>query len=93
MNSMIEALPDHHPFKPGCLFELSRLFESAGKPEEQKPLLVHALTIERLRGDDRAIALALRELSDPNWGLDLYKEGVQQWEEVLEIFKRAEDTG
>ena len=59
---MIEALPGHHPFKPGCLFELSRLFESAGNPEEQKPLLVHALTIERSRGDDRAIALALREL-------------------------------
>ena len=88
----IEGLRDDHPSKPQCLIELSRLFEAVGNFVEEKRLLVHALMLQRVRGDDDQVAQTLRFLSDANRLLHLYKEGIQQAEEALEIHKRLGDT-
>jgi len=83
----IEGLPDHHHSKPQCLFELSGLFHSVGNYMKQKRVLVHALKLWRERGDDLHVARTLGALSDANRQLGLYKEGIQQAKEVLEIYK------
>ena len=87
----IEKLPDHHRFKPKCLFQLSQLFCSVGNPVECKRLLTRALKIWRERGDDLEIANALGYLSDANRLLGLHKEGICQAKEALGIFKRLDD--
>ncbi|KAF9783172.1 hypothetical protein BJ322DRAFT_1156114 [Thelephora terrestris] len=88
----IEGLPDGHQSKANCLFELSTLFRSIGNWAEEKRLLVHTLTLEREKGDDVWVARTLRFLCDVNRMLGLYKEGIQQAEEALEIYKRSRDT-
>jgi tetratricopeptide (TPR) repeat protein len=84
----IEGLPDDHPSKPECLFELSRLFDSVGNHVEAKRLLIHTLDLWRGRGDDINVADILLSLADVNRLLDLDKEGIQQVEEALEIYER-----
>ena len=88
LKSRIEGLPDHHPSKPGCLSQLSRLFQSVGNHTERKRLLTHSLKLERARGDRPKIALTLRGISDANRLLGLYEEGEKQAKEALEIFER-----
>ena len=88
----IEGLRDDHPSKPQCLIELSRLFGAVGNFVEEKRLLVHALMLQRVRGDDDQVAQTLRFLSDANRLLHLYKEGIQQAEEASEIYKRLGNT-
>ena len=87
----IEGLPDNHRSKPKCLLQLSRLFKSVGNQIEHKRLLVYTLKLWRERGDDRWIADTLRFLSDANRMLGLYKEGIEQAREALDIFKRLND--
>ncbi|KAF9644519.1 hypothetical protein BDM02DRAFT_935257 [Thelephora ganbajun] len=84
----VEGLPDNHPSKPKCLFELSRLFDSVGNGAEYKRLLIHTLKLWRERGEDFEVAETLRFLSDANRFLDLYKEGISQANEALEIYER-----
>jgi len=84
----IEGLPDDHPPKARCLQELSRLFGSVGNQVERKRLLIHALELWRERGDDNQVAETLRSLSDANWQMDLYKEGIQQARAASEAFGR-----
>ena len=55
---------------------------------ERKRLLNHALKLWRQRGDDHWIATTLRFLSMANKQLGLHREGIQQAEEAVEIFKR-----
>ena len=43
----IEGLPDNHPSKPECLFQLSQLFQSVGRFAEGKRLLDHTLKLWR----------------------------------------------
>ena len=88
----IEALPDDHPAKPQCLFDLSQLFYSAGNFAEYKRLLTHSLKLSRERGDHFQVALRLRNLCQANRGMGLYKEGIQQGKEASEIFERLGDT-
>jgi len=88
----IEGLPDDHRSKPGCLFQLSRLFDSVGNHVERKQLLVHSLTISRARGSDNLVAAALMELSNVNQPIGLYQEGIRQAEEASEILERLGDT-
>ena len=89
----IERLPEDHPFKPRCLFNLSRLFESVGNHVEKKRLLFHVLKLEKERGDDNRVAEALICLSalslQPS---DFYEGGVQQAKEALEIYERLDDA-
>ena len=59
----IEGLPDDHRSKPKCFFEPTWLFEGVGNPMECKRLLTDALKLERERGNDRGVALVLRNLS------------------------------
>ncbi|KAF9783190.1 hypothetical protein BJ322DRAFT_1110074 [Thelephora terrestris] len=87
----IEGLPDGHQSKARCLFELSTLFGLIGNRAEEKRLLVHTLTLEREKGDDVWVARTLMFLCDVNRRLGLYKEGIQQAEEALEIYKRRRD--
>ena len=84
----IEGLPDHHPSKPGCLFKLARLFGSVGNHTERKRLLGQTLRLERERGNDSQVASILINLSSVNWMLDLFKEGIGQAKEALEIYEQ-----
>jgi len=92
LRSRIEGLTDSHPCKPKCLFALSRLFRSVGNYAESERLLTDDLKLYREREDDRAVAQTLRHLSDTNSFIGLYKEGIRQVEEALEIFKQLGDT-
>ena len=89
----IEALPDDHPSKPHCLWELSLLFSSVGNRVKCKRLRTHALKLWRERGDDSRVAATLNGLSDENRVMGLFKEGIQQAKEASEIFKRLGDVG
>ena len=88
----VEGLPDDHRSKPDCLFELGLLSGSVGNHPEQKRLLNHALRLQRERRNHTRVALTLTMLSDANRALGLYKEGINQTEEALEIYKRSGTT-
>ena len=88
----IKALPDDHRFKPDCLLWLGWLFDSVGDYAEEKQHLEHALKLERERGNDNGVALALAELSDTNRLLGHFGEGIHQAKEALEIFEQMGDT-
>ena len=92
MRSKIEALPDDHPYKPKCLFQLPRLFERLGNYTEERLLLIHTLELERQRGVDSLVACILRYLSRVNNRLGLYEEGIQQAKEALELYERIGNT-
>ena len=84
----IEALPDNHRFKPQCLANLSRLFDSVGNFVECKRLLSHSLKLWREQGNDFQVAETLADLSDANRQMGLREEGIQQAKEASEIFER-----
>ena len=88
----VEGLPDDHLSKPGCLFELSGLFNSVGNHAECKRLLIYALNLYRERENDYKVAVTLVELSGANWAIGLHKEGIQQAKEASEVFERLGDT-
>ena len=88
LKQKIERLPDNHPSKPECLFQLARLSGSVGNHVERKELLTRALTLERMRGESCDVARSLEELSDANRLLGLRGEGIQQAKEALEICER-----
>ena len=92
LGSKIEGLPNDHPSKAECLFQLSRLCGSVGNRTEQKRLLTHTLTLERERGDGFQVAETLEFLSRVNCYLGLPGEGIQQAEEALEIFEQFGNT-
>jgi len=92
LKSRIEGLPDDHHSKLGCLYHLSRLFESVGNHAEQKRLLTRTLDLSRERGDGSWVATTLMDLSDANWSIGLYKEGAQQAKEASELYERFGDT-
>jgi len=84
----IEELPDDHPSKPECLFDLSRLFDRVGNRTQSKQLLLHTLKIWRQRGDNIWVAGTLRFICNVNRLLGLHEEGIQQAREALEIYKQ-----
>ena len=88
----LERLPEDHPSKPKCMFQLSRLFDSVGNHAEHHRLLTYVLKLWRERGDDLQVAHTLRFLSGAEIGLGRCKEGIQQLEEALEIYKRLNNT-
>ena len=88
----IEALPDNHPSKPQCLFNLAQLFESVGNSIERKRLLTHALELWGEQGNDFQVARTLADLSDTNWRMGLYEEGIRQGRKASEIFERLGDV-
>ena len=89
----IKRLPDNHPSKPDCLFQLALLLHSHGNYAEEKQLFDHALKLERERGNDYRVALILAELCQANRMLSLPQEGVNQAKKALEIFERIGDIG
>lgn len=92
LGSKIERLPDDHPFKSECLFELARLSGRVGDHMEQKQLLTHALKLERERRDNHRIVHLLNDLSDANRMLGLNEEGIRQAKEALELQKPFGDA-
>ena len=88
LRQKIEGLPDPHRYKSECLLELSELFRSVGNHAEQKQFLDCVLKLQRKREDDRLVARSLRGLSIANRELGLYKEGISQAREALEIYQR-----
>ena len=91
LGSKIEGLPDDHPSKLRCLDGLSLLFDAVGNHAERKRLLIHALKLWREQEQDHYVARTLRTLSGANRMLGLYKEGIQQAKEALEICERLND--
>ena len=87
----IEGLPDDHRSKPGCLFQLSRLFRSAGNSAEEKWCLTHALKLGREQGGDLLVAHLLTHLSSTNQQLGFREEGILQAKEALNIFEQLGD--
>ena len=88
LRQKIEGLPDDHPHKTKCSFELARLFNSVGNHVERKRLLCHTLKLVREQGDDDWVAWILKELADANRKLGRFGEGIQQAREALEIYQR-----
>ena len=88
----VEDLPDNHLFKPRCLFQLSRLFESVGNRVECKRLLDQTLKLWRERKDGLQVAQTLGFISDANRWLGLYEEGIRQAREALDIYEQFNDT-
>ena len=86
----IEALPDNHPSKPECLVELSQLFRSVGNHTANKEILIQALKLLREREGGYRTAETLMFLAYTNRALSLYKEGISQAEESLEICERLD---
>ena len=84
----IEALPDNHPSKPQCLFDLSLLFDPVGNLVECKRLFSHSIKLWRERGNDFMIAQTLRIPSGTNRRTGLYEEGIRQAREASEVFER-----
>ena len=87
----IEALPNDHPFKAQCLFNLARLSDSVGNWVERKRLLSCALELWRGQGDDFNAARTLTNLSDTNRVMGHYEEGIEQAEEASRVFERLGD--
>ena len=88
----IEALPDNHPSKPGCLSEVALLLGSVGNYAEGIRLLNHALKIERERKNHHRVALILESLSHANRMLGLRIKGIHQAKEASEIYERLGKT-
>jgi tetratricopeptide (TPR) repeat protein len=88
LGSKLEGLPDDHPSKPMCLFQLSRLFDTVGNTVEHKQLLIYTLKLWRKRGDYFQVAQTLAFLAGANRWLHLYDEGILQAKESSEIFER-----
>ena len=87
----IEALPDNYPSKPECLVELSQLFRSVGNHTANKELLTQTLKLWGERGErGYQIAETLMYLAFTNRVLSLYKEGISQARESLEICRRLD---
>jgi tetratricopeptide (TPR) repeat protein len=84
----LEGLLDNQPFKPKCLFQLSRLFDSVGNISECKRLLVHTLQLWREQRDGFQVAMILESLANASLRLHLLKEGIHQAKEGLEINER-----
>jgi tetratricopeptide (TPR) repeat protein len=87
----VEALPDDHPYKSLCLWNLSLLFKSVGNHTERKRLLTHVLKLWGERGNEKLVAHTLGALCDANRQMGLSKEGIQQAKEASEIFERLGD--
>ena len=71
----IEGLPDDHPSKAQCLYELAQLFYSVGNVMERRRLLDRALKLWKEQGDDFRAARTLCDLAAANHGVDLRAEG------------------
>ena len=88
----LEGLLDNHPFKPRCLFQLSRLFDLVGNTSECKRLLIHTLKLQRERGENFQVAITLKALAYTNHRLHLFGEGIQQAIQALKIHERLNHT-
>ena len=87
----IEGLPDCHPSKPQCLFQLSRLLSGVGHYPESKRLFTNLLKLRRDRGDLHELGLSLMYSSDLNRLMELPDEAITQVKEALEIYQQLGD--
>ena len=86
----IESLPDNHPNKPECLFELSQLFRALGDTKNHKEVLERTLPLWRGLEDGYRIAQALIFLAHTNRALTLFEEATSQAKEALEVCERLD---
>ena len=87
----IVALPDNHPSKLECLYNLSRLFQGIGNDVERKQLPTLIMELSRERGDHHRLAQALIHLSTARSNMGLHEEGIRLAKEASEIFERLDD--
>ena len=88
----IEALPDDHPDKPGCLFRISRLFDATGNLLERKRLLTALLELCQNQGHLHWIAAILVDLSEINGAAGFHEDGIWEVTKALEIYERMGST-
>ena len=88
----VEGLPEDHPSKPQCLYELSHLRDLVGNLVEGKLLLLHALKLWRERGDDLNVAQTLDALASGDLSMGNNTEAMRHAKEALEIYERLNDT-
>ena len=93
LKAKIEGLPDGCGPRLGCWFKLSSLVFAAGNRVEAKRLVTHALTNWRGEGSEDQVVEMLELLSMVNQQMGLYKEGMEQTKEALEIYERLGNTG
>ena len=89
----VEALPDSHPTKPGCLMLLSWLFDVVGNWAEQKRILIQNVGLWRERVDGYQVGETLIDLPDARQVSYFCKEGIRQVWEASEIFGWVGETG
>ena len=92
LRSKIEGLPDDHPSKAQCFFQLARLSRSVGNHADEKSLLTHTLMLERVRGNDNQVACTLKHLANANRLLGLHEEGIRQSKEAFQVYEGLRDT-
>ena len=88
----IQALPDGHPSKHDCLFELAVLYGTIGNHTEKTRLLNQVLKLEREQGDVSRVASTLVSLSTSSLMLGLREDGIRQAKEASEIYERMGNT-
>ena len=88
----VESLPDDHPSKLRCSYELADLLHLVGRFAECKTLLTRTLKLCRKRGDDISLVGALGLLAHTNQLLGLHKEGIQQARGASEICEKLKDV-
>jgi tetratricopeptide (TPR) repeat protein len=88
----LEGLPDNHPSKPLCLFQLSRLFHMVGNHTESKRLLIYTVRLWREWENEFQVAQTLGFLAEANQQLGLFNEGIPQAKESSEIMERLGDV-
>ena len=92
LGSRIEQLPDDHPSKPRCLYQLARMLDSLGNYSESGRLLTCIIKLWREQGNDQKVAETLVSLASVNMRSGFYAEGISQIEEALEIYEKLDDA-
>ena len=87
----IEGLPDSHPSKPHCLFQLSELIFEVGNYTESSRLLTHVLKLWEDRGNLSRVAVTLESLSITKRLMGNSAEAIQLATEALKIFEQLKD--
>jgi len=88
----IEEVAVNHPSKLECLIKLSELFQRVGNFAECKRLLTLSLKFSREQGDSHQLARTLKNISDADRLMRLFREGIEQAREASEIYKQLGDT-
>ena len=92
LRSRIEQLPDDHPSKLGCLFQLAQILKSLGNLSGSRKLHIWTIKLGREQGNDQKVAKTLVSLANVDMRSGHYTEGISQAKEALGMYEKLEDT-